>query len=279
MVHPGWMVGGALASSALQSGGSKKAAKDARPQIPSQFRPAMGSALGLVNQGLTQGLPRYGGPFVAGLTPLQQKGIGAAGPLLGAGSEGLMSALQTTQNIAETGLDPESLSFIKKELDPFFSELRKEGVGGVREAQAAGGRFYGKGGVGAESRFLERFAAQQAAQILPLAMNIRGLQLGAAQTYPQILQGGMGAIGQGMGIGEVQRGVNQADVTANFQEFLRTQPQAMLPMLASLFGAPMGYNPQASNFQQVAGANLASLFTSPGFLSLFDSGGAGTDTD
>ena len=261
------MIGGSLASSALSSQGGKKAAKAAQPRIPAEFRGSLGGALGLINQRLSSGFPRFGGPFVAGLNPLQQGAIGAGSSFLGAGSEGLLSALKTTQEISETGLDQETLKLIEDKLAPFFSRQRERVTTGTREAEAQGGRFFSTGAVGAESTGLADLEATQSATVLPLALQVQGLRLGAAESSANIFGSGGVGLNQMFGLGEGARSVEQAGLTADFQEFLRTQPDNAIGMLASLMtGTPFVSPNVAPNFMQGAGANLGSMFSSPAFL-------------
>src|SRR6267143_4806200 len=168
----------ALAGSALQSRGAKKAAKGAKPQIPAIFGPAAGQSLGLIQQRMGGGFPAFPG---GALNPLQSMAMGQMGSSFGAGQAGLDSARNTIQSLAATGIDPNAINTASSTLAPYFDFLRNRGLGQVREAQGQRGGFFGTGGVGGESDYLNQFAGMQAQQTLPMAMQMTGMRLGAAQ--------------------------------------------------------------------------------------------------
>lgn len=265
---------GGLASSQ----GAKKAAKNAKsPDIPAIFKPAVGSALGLIGQRLARGFPTFPGNLFAPPTPLQGQSIDLAGGLLNdpRAAEGLQSAFSTVRGVSETGLDPASIEMIRKSLDPFFNFQREQGLAQTRESSALRGGFFGSGSQTNEADFLSRFAANQAATVLPLALQIRQLQLAAAQSLPGQLTASLQPAQAGFALGEQARGVEQAGINAQLAEFLRTQPENAIALLSSLMGGTPFYQPPiAPNFGQVFGAQVSNLAQSPGFLSLFQGGGA-----
>lgn len=260
---------GTLGGSALQSRGSKKAAKGAKPpQIPEAFAGPVGQAAGLLDSRLGGGFQ----PFPGGaLNPLQSMAMGQMGSSFGAGQAGLASAQNTIESLAATGIDPAAINTASSQLAPYFDALRERGLGQVREAQGQRGGFFGTGGIGGESDYMNQFAGMQAAQTLPLAMQMSGLRLGAAQALPGFLAGQQGL---GMNLFNVG-GQAQAQQLA---EFLRQQPENAIPMLAQLMGGtPMYQPPVAQNFGQVAGANVGSALGSTGFWDYLRSlGGGGT---
>jgi hypothetical protein len=248
-------IAGSIAGSAISSQGSKKAAKGAQPQLPAALQGLIGDASSLIRSRISGGFPRFAGPFVAPITPGQ-------GELIGAGTQGLQSALSTTRGIAETGLSPEQLALVTKSFEPLFQKQRQDVVGGVREAEAQGGRFFSRGAVNQEREALTDLSAKQTADIIPLALQATGLQLAAANSLPSFLQGGVQAI-------DLPRQVEQKRLEADFAEFLRTQPENALGLLSSILGgsgAPFFVPPAPTNFAQSFGANLQQLFSSGGFL-------------
>ncbi len=266
----GWMIPAAMLGSAvIQSRGSKKAAKGAKPQIPEQFRPALGQSLGLIQQRLGGGFPAFPG---GAINPLQSMAMGQMGQSFGAGQAGLDSARQTIESIASTGIDPSAINTAQSTLAPYFDFLRNQGLAQTREGEAQGGRFFGSGGTGAEGLFNANFAGEQARQILPMAMQMTGMRLGAAGALPGFLGG------------QQQLGMNLFNVGGQAQqqqlaEWLRTQPEQAIPLLAQLMGGtPMFQPPVAANFGQVLGSNINSMFGSGGFwdyLRGFGGGGGG----
>ena len=249
---PALTLGGSLASSK----GSKKAAKSAKPQIPDIFKPQVSQGLGVIGQRLSGGFPAFPG---GAINPLQSMAMDQMGQSFGAGQAGLQSAQNTIQSIAGTGIDPNAINTAQSTLAPYFDFLRNQGLAATREGQAAGGRFYGSGGTNAEALFNSSFAANQAQQILPLAMQMTGMRLGAAGALPGFLGG------------QQQLGMNLFNVGGQAQsqqlaEFLRQQPETAIPLLAQLMGGtPLFQPPVASNFSQVLGSNINSALGSGGF--------------
>lgn len=266
-----WIVSGVSALAGSQ--GSKKAAKSATPKIPGAFRPDLASALGVLGQGLQQGFPRYQGPLVAGFDPMSSAGLAAAaGPLNAAGQGGLDSALATIRGISATGLDPSQIQSVRDTLAPFFNYQKQQTIAGTREAEAAGGRFFGTGGVQAENNALNQLLANQSSQVIPAALQATQLRLGAAGALPGFLGGEQG-LGLGLlGAGQQRQQSDTAQMQAAYQEFLRTQPQTAIPLLAQLMGGtPNFFQPQGVNALQLLGGMGGSLFSSPGFWNYLSS--------
>jgi len=255
-----------LGSAALSSSGSKKAAKNATPKIPKEFRPDLGSALGLLGQRLSGGFQGMPG---GALNPLQTMAMGQAGQSFGQGQAGLDSARQTIESLATTGIDPTAINTAQSTLQPYFDFLHGQGLAQTREGEAQGGRFFGSGGTGAEALFNSNFGAQQSAQILPMAMQMTGMRLGAANALPGFMAGQ-----QGLGMNLFNMGgVAQQQQLA---EFLRQQPENAIPLLAQLMsGTPMFQPPVPTNFGQALGGSLNSAMSSGGFWDYLRSLGGG----
>lgn len=270
----GWAIAGPMlasaAGSAISARGGKKAAKNSAPQIPYQFQGPAGAAgsylWGAINGG---GLPRYGGQFTAGMNPTQQQGLNFATNGLSAGQAGLQNALQTVQTAAQSGFNPQDVQLAQQYLQPYYDYQRGQGLAQVREGQGQTGRFYGSGGVTAESNFLNQLNAQQSSQVLPLAMQMANYRLGAAQSIPQML-GQQQALGMGLyGLGEQQRQIDQGDLAARYQDWVRSQPINAISALAGLMGGTPFYNPTvAPNAGQLFGSALSGLGSSPDFMKL-----------
>lgn len=189
-----------------------------------------------------------------------------AGPLNAAGQGGLDSALSTIRGVAQTGLDPAAIQSIRDTLAPYFNFQKQQTIAGTREAEAAGGRFFGSGGVQAENNALNQLLANQSAQVLPAAMQATQMKLGAAGMIPSFLAGQQGLGLSLLGAGQQRQASDTAGMQAAYQEFLRTQPQNAVGLLAQLMGsAPNFFPPQAPNALQTIGGGLGSLFSSPGF--------------
>lgn len=266
----------AIIGAGASSQGSKKAAKNAKPpQVPTEFRGPLMSALNLITGGIRGSVfdPNLGAqvnlgnqpsPFAAGINPLQEQALSLIGGMLpqatAAGQGGLDEALNTIRGVAATGLDPGSIRTISDQLAPFFESQRERGVAGVRESEAAGGRFFSSGGVRAESDFLNRLAAEQSAQVLPLALQAQSLRLGAAQSIPGLITGTLSAL-QGLGLNALQAG----EVARNIST--QQLPIQGVPFLASLLsGTPFFTPPVPSNFLQFLGPQISSLAGQPGLF-------------
>jgi len=245
----------------ISSRGSKKAAKNAKPSVPGEFKGPVGQASGLLGNRLAGGFPPFAMPGSGGdvLSMLQNTAIGQAGNTLGAGNQGFQDALRTMQSVASLGIDPAAVRGIQDQLDPFFSYQRNQGLAQTREASAAGGRFFGTGALQNESNFMNQFLANQAGTILPLALQNQQLKMQGAQGSMAAILGQQNYNQNAFNLGEQER-------QARLNEFLRTQPENAIPYLASLMqGTPLSYNPQGTNFGQNFGGSINSMLGSPGF--------------
>lgn len=252
---------------ALSGKGGKNAAKNSAPQIPSVFRGATGDATNLLRQYLKNGFPSYPGQLTAGQDPLQTQGFDYISQVLGAGRGSFDSALKTIMGAAEGGIQEGDIQLALDKTNPLFEFQKGRSLAQLRESQSQGGRFFGTGALNAESDLLRGLEAQRSADILPLALQMQGVRLGAAQSLPSFLAGQAGVGGAGVQAGGARRGIEQEGLNAQFQEFLRTRPEAAIPLLASLMGGTPFYNPVVPpNWQQTTGAGLTGLSQSPGFL-------------
>lgn len=254
-------IGGALIGGLASGKGGKKSAKGSRPELPGFLSPSVTSALGLLTSRLQEGFPKFLGPRVAPLTTDQRQ-------LLAAGQGGLLDALQTLRLGATTGLAQEDIRLIGETLQPFFGQQERDITAQTRETEAQRGTFFGTGGVRAEADALSRLAGVRAQIVPQLAFQVGAQRIQAAQSLP-------GFVTQSLQPGELPRGIQQQRFDVGFQEFLRTLPENAIPLLAQLFGAPVGFNPLAPNALQDIGANISQLFSSPGFLSILQNKGGG----
>lgn len=260
----------ASAAGGIASGiGGKQAAKGNKPQILGAFQGPVTDASRLLRSYISGGLPGYGGPFTAGLNPLQLQAMNFISSTLGTGDAGLQSALRTITNASEQGFSPQDIELARKQTQPLSDFLQKEGLAQVRESTSQGGRFFGTGGVASENRFMQQFLANRESTILPLAMQMAQYRLGAAQSVPNFLLGQLGVGAGAFQAGEAARGIEQSDLMARYQEFLRRQPLNAISALAGLMGGtPFYQGPVAPNLLQGLGAGLQGLGSSPGFAQL-----------
>lgn len=258
---------GAGISGLASSVGGKKSSDDAVPQIPAIFGPALSNALGFVSSSLRNGLPSFGGPLSAGLNPLQGGALGLGSGFLGAGQQGFQTAFNTTQQIAESGLRQEDLKLISETLQPLFSGQQRDLIAQTRESTTQGGRFFGSGGVGEESRAFGDLISRQGAQTLGAGFQNMQARLQGAQGFGETFRNAAAGATGLFGLGEGARQVEQQALTRQYQEFLRTQPQQAISMLSSLMGGtPFFFQPQAPNLLQTFGAQGQQAFSNPAFL-------------
>jgi hypothetical protein len=270
----GWAVAGPIIAGAVggaaQSEGAKKAAKNSQPQVPEQFQRSAGLAANNINRYLVRGLPQWGGPFTVGLNPMQQGSLSSIQGLLGAGQNGMNAAQGTIERAAAEGLNPADIDLARSQSQGLFDFNQQRGLAQLREGQAAGGRFFGTGAVGAEGDFLRGLTSEREAMLLPLALQMQQLRLGAAGMLPQFLAGGIQNQMMGFQAGEQERSLGQQDLNARYQEFLRTNPAAAIPLLANLMGSTPFYNPTVPpNFGMLFGQGMMGLGQSPGFANAF----------
>lgn len=270
----GWAAAAPIIASAVggaaQSKGAGKAARHSAPRIPAEFSRLLGGASAQLQGFLGRGLPQFGGPFTVGLNPMQQSALGNIQGLLGAGQQGMTNALGVIDRAAAEGLSPADIELARNQTQGLFDFNQGRGLAQVRESQAQGGRFFGSGAVGAEADFMRGLTAERQASLLPLAMQMQQMRLGAAGMLPQFLSGAIGTQMQGLQAGEAERGLGQQDLNARYQEFIRTNPAAIIPLIANLMGSTPFYNPTvAPNFGMLFGSGLSGLGQSQGFANLF----------
>jgi hypothetical protein len=242
----------------LQSKGNKKAA-GASPQIPGVFTGPVTDASRLLWSRILNGFPAYQGQLTAGATPLQQNALTAASGLMGQGQAGMDSAWQTLLRGATEGMGQSDIDLAMKQTNPLFEYQKTRSVGSMREAQAQGGRFFSTGALGQEGDLLAQMEANYSSQVLPLAMQMQQMRTQTAQSLPGFLQ-------NIFGLGEGERQIQQQGLSAQMAEWLRTQPEAAISMLAGLMSGTPFYNPAtAPNAWQTIGSGISGLGQSAGF--------------
>jgi len=232
-------IGGGL----LSGSGSKKASKNQPPNPFDLFARPIRSASGLLNDRLLNGFQRFPGQLSAAAgefgTSLFGGIPGFSRDLLSgfAGSGAGQGALDALGNIAGgNAFSDENLAGIRALLDPIFGRQREQGLQQVREGEAQGGRTFSTGGVGAETDFISQLGANQAQQTIQSLFQSRDQQIAASQGIPQFLQGILGAFQQGQSIDDFARQLEQQGIDRRLAEFIRTQPENAIPLLASLLG-------------------------------------------
>lgn len=156
------------------SQGSKKAAKNATPQLPAIFRPALGAALGPIYARLSGATPMFGGPAVSGLGPMGESGSG-----------GFQAALKNLFALAGGGLNQDVLNMAEQNTAPLADIQRKDLIAGVREGSAARGSLFSTGSLNNEADTLNRFEATRRSDLLNQALGFGQMSL---QAFPQIYQ-------------------------------------------------------------------------------------------
>jgi len=269
----------------LQSKGAKKAAEAANkgPQVPRVYEQAASQGAWNSIQGMLGHMPGYGGRMSQDPNYLQNASINQAQTLLGAGDQGFQNALRTVNTAAQQGFNPQDLQLAQQYTQPFWDYQRTQGLGQVRETEAQRGSYFGSGGMRSENEFLQGLSANQSQQLLPLAMQMSQYRLGAAQSIPALLMGQLGFNTGMWGLGEQQRGLQQADLDRRYQEWVRNSPMAWQSSLAGLMGGTPFFNPpMMPNAYMGMGSALSNLGSSPGFMQMmqnyFPPSGTGTGT-
>ena len=238
------------------------------------------------------GYQQYGGERVAGFSPTELAGRERAAELaqLGLGMPQVQTAADVAQRAAEfTYADPSRVQqymnpFLEAALDPTLRAIREQqtqtlqGLGS--QAQAAGAFGGSRQGV-LEAQTLGRFGQQMGdvigtgyAQAFDRATNLMGdeqsRQLAGAsalsQAANQLRQVGFADADVLRTLGAEERGLQQAQMEADYNEYLRSQAFPYQSLQARL--SPLGYGAQVagaaptyqqpSQFQSLLG-NLGSI--------------------
>ena len=210
-----------------------------------------------------QGLPGYTGEFVAPLSEYEQMGLGQLGKYL-TGPSALTEYGLGQYKEALAGLSPEQTEeWYSKYIAPQEKKYwEEEVIPGVREAYVGPGTFWGTPRAEAEAGSWETFGTQQLGRIGEAIMSERA---GARGMLPYLgemagLEGGMPQIEAAMTYGAVPRLIQQAELSSQIQEFIRTTPELspILNQVLQLLGiqtqAAYYQEPQASPFMQLLGA-------------------------
>lgn len=230
------------------------------PQLmytPGQERLA-GDLNKFLRRSLKTGFPQYGGDRVANLTSDQEALLGQFfQSIFPQGMKGLADIAQQ-----------DSLGRAQMMLEPSRTRAVEQTQRASRERANLGNNLLSTGAQFAEGEAVSNVNAQflnQLSQMLPVLDQIR---MGAIQAMP-------GYASQGLAIGDVPRQIQQQELDASYNEFLRTTPsggplQALLAMFGG-GGGPQVVPGSASGMGNIMGS-LSAL--APLWAALIGGGGA-----
>ncbi len=204
------------------SGGSQAPKQGARTNNlgPKQsLKALLNQLLGMVQSG--EGFPGYEGDLTAGLTPDQ---MGIYNSFFGAGG-----GFETGQNALSSIAQQDSLGRAQLMLQPALDRTIQQTRTGVRERQNLGNNLLSTGGQQQEERAVGDVQANFMDTLARMIPQLDATRIGAAQGLTQ-------NTAAGMGIGDILRGAQQDELTAKYNEFLRTTPmggplQALIGLL------------------------------------------------
>lgn len=179
-----------------------------------------------LNQALKTGFPQYGGQFTAGMSPQEQQLMSM---LFGSNGSGgaFGTAVGALSNIAQQ----DSLGRAQMLLQPSRQRAIEEMTRQTRERMALGNNLFSTGAQEVEGRNVGGVMGQFDATLAGLMPQLDSIRMGAAQAIP-------GLFAQGESIAGIPRGIQQNDLNARYQEFMRTNPaggplQALLQLFSN----------------------------------------------
>jgi hypothetical protein len=176
-----------------------------------------------------QGLPAYTGEMVAPTSSFETAGLSKLGEYL-QGTPDIANFGLTQYKNALAGMNPtETANWYNEYVMPEQKRMQEEVViPGVREAYAGPlSAYYSEPRMGAEARSWNQFGTTQQGALGNAIMSERqsARSLLPYLTEMSKLEGGMPQIEAAMTYGAVPRAIQQANLTAKFEEFKRTTPE------------------------------------------------------
>lgn len=210
------------------------------PEVMKYFQQMMGQ---LGAMGPEQ---RYTGQLTAGMTPLQLQALQTAGAPGMAGTAGFMGAGQTLlgETLGGRFMDVAQTPYVQ-DITSAMTRQIQELMGGGQDVLAGQAQRAGIGGASpymTQSRLLqERGMGQLGEQLSGLYGGIyqaeRGRQQQALGMVPGMAMLPFQQAQAQFGLGEAARGIGQAGLTAQYQDWLRTQgPSGAQRLQASMIG-------------------------------------------
>jgi hypothetical protein len=190
----------------------------------------------------TQGISKISDALNAGQTPLVQQGLGAYSELL----KGMSP--QESANYYEQYYAPAENAYLKNTLIPTF-----------KESMVPGGTLRSTGTERGIGDIVTNFGNQQMSRLgdfIQTDKNRAANALGQLGSMSE-LESGMSTAKSAIEAGDLQRQVEQADLTAKFEEFKRTTPE-LNPLMDKL----MGYLGLSTNAAYTSSDPLLSLLAS-----------------
>ncbi len=177
------------------------------PEIDQPFKKSSKLLDRFLRGGLTEGFDEFGGDRVAELTPDQQAIIGQFFQSL------FPDAMKGLMDIA--GQD--SLGRAEGLLAPATERATQRGQRAARERSSLGNNLFSTGGAAAEGEAVGSIQSNMLATLAQLLPQLDSIRLQSIAAVP-------GLTTAGLGIGDIQRQIQQQKLDSAYQEFLRTTP-------------------------------------------------------
>ena len=253
----GWFIPaliGALAGGGLTAGGMALAGGDEDEEATKKIstlspeQQALMKGLGEYLQGkIGQGLPGYTGQLVAPMTGAEQIGYGdllkyisgGIGPTAtaGLGTYGQLMNVDPTQLAAE---------YMKYQAPAEQRYLKETTIPTFKESMVPGGTLRSTGTERGIGDIISKFGEGQLGRIGQTIEGARGRAAGLIPYLGQMagIEGGVPQMEAAFQYGQLPRMIEQAELTAKLQEFIRTTPE-MSPLIDKMLGY-LGVQTQAA---------------------------------
>jgi len=241
----GAVAGGGLVA-ATQGGGEKGGIQTMSTLSPEQQE--MAKKLAAYFQGkIGQGLPTYPGKLVAPMTGTEQQGMNLLNQYVGGGiGDTAKLGLGAYQNMLNVNPKDIAAEYMKYTAPAEQRYLKETTIPTFKESMVPGGTLRSTGTERGIGDIVSKFGEGQLRRI---GTNIEGARNRAASLIPQLptMQGIEGDVPQmeaAFQYGQLPRMIEQAELTANLQEIIRTSPE-MSPLIDKMLGY-LGIQTQAA---------------------------------
>ncbi len=216
--------------------------KSGEPEISDEAEQAFDTTYNILRRGKAGKWAKYNRPFVAQLTADEKD-------LMDNFLGGDLAALRDTLGQIS---QQDSLSRAQLLLDPITQRSTDAGLRRLRERSALTGNLLSTGAQESEAGLIGNILAQRDA-------SVAGLIPALDQSRMAAVQGQQALLNQAMGLAGLRRQIEQQKLTADFQEWLRTQPaggvlQGLLQLNSAVSGGGTVPTYGPSPFSSILGA-------------------------
>jgi len=251
---------GAIAGKGRFFKGRKGRIEEVSALTPEQQR-VMGKLAPFLEERIGRGLPAWEGRFAAPLEPIQRAGLERLGEYV-EDIPGITQLGMERYREALAGMSPEEVrQWWEMHRAPQWRRMwEEEMVPAMREARVAPGTLYGTPYVTDVERAAQRWGEAQQAELGNVIMQERAAARAMLPYLPMMEEAPLRRAQAAIQLGEVARGIEQAELAGRLEEFRRTAPELspVLNYALQLLGIPakaMFYRPgRPSPFMQLLGA-------------------------